>query len=103
MTHALGRLVVGGPWPAISICSVVDEDHWEPIVELWSYKNGEAPEEIKELAQKFAAAPELLETLEQVEWVWVQGYMRCPWCNGTKPTHAHNCSRQATIRKAREG
>lgn len=99
MTHALGRLVVGGPWPAISICSVVDEDHWEPIVELWSYKNGEAPEEIKELAQKFAAAPELLETLEQVEWV---GH-NCPWCKGIKPTHEAGCQRQAAIRKAREG
>jgi hypothetical protein len=97
MTHTLGPLVVGGPWPGISICYIVDEDHWEPIVELWSYKNGEAPEEIKELAQKFAAAPELLEALEMVEWTVHQGLLYCPWCSDIKPNHASDCPRQAAL------
>ena len=48
-----------------------------------------------------AAAPELLEALEQVEWVDTDLEDVCPWCGGVKPNHAPDCSRQAAIRKAR--
>jgi hypothetical protein len=41
-----------------------DAENWEMIAELWNWKNGEAPEEVKANARLIAAAPELLAALE---------------------------------------
>ena len=52
---------VGGPWPGITICYIDEHGDWQPIVEVWNYKNGEAPDEVKANARLMAAAPQLLE------------------------------------------
>ena len=59
--HTPGPWVVGGPWPAVNVCYIEEEDHWESIVERWDYRDGEAPDEVKANAHLIAAAPELLE------------------------------------------
>ena len=60
------------------------------------------------LHQRIAAAPQLLEALEAVEWVSDDNYPEqppgCPWCgNYRRNGHAPDCLRQAAIAAARGG
>ena len=49
-----------------------------------------------------AAAPDLLEVLQQVEWTnAIDGELCCPWCgNYREHGHRQDCPRQAAIAKA---
>ena len=61
--HTPGPWVVGGPWPAVNVCYIDAENHWESIVELWKYTDGEAPAEVKANANLITASPEMFDAL----------------------------------------
>lgn len=51
-----------------------------------------------------AAAPDLLEALQAVEWVQgpFSNARHCAWCLVVEPDHAPDCARQAALAKAEE-
>ena len=70
MTHTPGSWEVGGPYPSVTVCNIVEVgeegEHWEIITWLWQDIKREASDEIKANAHLIAAAPDLLEACERM-------------------------------------
>ena len=68
MTHTPGPWVVGGPYPKITVCQpAAFDDPWIPIAEVWPSVDHEASDEVKANAALIAAAPDMLDTLKEID------------------------------------
>jgi len=60
------------------------------------------PEEHSANADLIAAAPDLLEAIEVVEWISSHGFTFCPYCNHTQQAgHSLDCLIGSTLKRAR--
>ncbi len=101
-----------GPWQESGSRWILRQNPDEkPIAEVLypgETINHESVKEGQANANLIAAAPDLLDTLERVEWIseWANieyhGKRSCPWCHRLEDMgHAADCLRQLAVAKAK--